>query len=203
MARVTGILFLLVFALALAVIWWVITRVFVVELSGWPVLEQRFPETHDTLWLTLRGRSGQMGKHVYLSGLLTLAAGPAGLRIKIMGLFAPGREPITVPWNQISAKATTLYLLPTTRLSFGTPEVGTLAIDTRLWLRLSERAPLTERLPPVTAAKMGQALLLLWVALTLFAGTFLLIGGGLSPASAYGIPGTFCGFALLLLFARP
>jgi hypothetical protein len=181
----------------------VITRV-MVEMAGWPALSRRFPERRDRQQLSLRWRSAQMGKNVNLNNLLTFSAGPLGLRMALPRLFAAGQAPITVPWTDIVVRSETRFMAPVARLSFGTPEVGSMTIDARLWQRLAAISPAHRASAPAVPPLPAWRLLAGWLWGTVAAGGFFYVtsrigpGEGLPPALCFGFPAVMFGIAVLI-----
>jgi hypothetical protein len=84
------------FLLFFAAMWLAMTTL-LGAMSGWNGLEARYPDTGEPALLVLRGRSGQMGKGVNMSGILRLSACRSGLRIGIARMFGPFQKPFLVP----------------------------------------------------------------------------------------------------------
>ena len=188
--------------------WIMVTAMFGL-FSGWFRLQRQFPRSDETALLRLRMQSGMMG-WIHLNGILTLDACASGLRVGVWKLFGPFQRPFEIPWDQIEAEQVSPFLLgPMTRLRFGRPEVGRLAINLRAWERLKAAsqgmaAPLTR----ATAKRIERGLFLQWVVATLLTGTIFLVIGGSEDSSAtssavalcYGFPAAFFGFTQLVRY---
>ena len=157
---------------------WLIASTALGFASGWFRLQQRYPPSGERPLITLRGRSGSMGMGVGLSGILTLAACPTGLRISIWKIFAPFQRPIFVPWKDVRASPSRSLFAPTVQLSFGLPEMGSLKVDARSWERLHDAAADSnaQELPPspprVSAGPTLRAMIVQWAVVTLGVGCF-------------------------------
>lgn len=190
---------------------WMVVTTMLGAMSGWFTLQREFPNSDGASRLTLRMRSGRMGLGVNMSGILTLAACPSGLRIGILRLFGPFQRPFLVPWDRITAEPRTQFFIPSVRLSFGRPEVGTLTIDARLWQRLAAEASapnLRLETPPVSVRNSGYGMLMVWLAITAIAATFFYLTSrasgaqGIPIAVCIGLPGIFFGTVTLVRFLR-
>jgi hypothetical protein len=198
-------LFLYIFFPCFIAFWLAITAMLGI-LSGWAKLQRNFPATMDTSLLTLRMRSGRMGRvGVHMGNILTLSAGSLGLRVGIFRLFGPFSRPFLVPWQQIRADQRTSFFVPSVRLSFGRPEIGTLTIDAQLWRRLAVHSSvpgMAAQIPAVSLRRSGLGLLVSWVAITALVATVLYLSShaqghsGLPIAACIGLPGIF--FAIVM-----
>ena len=192
-------------------LWLTITTVLGV-LSGWFSLQGQFERGDECALLTLRVKSGSMGLGVSMSGILTLAACPSGLRVGIWRMFGPFQRPFLVPWAEIRAESKRVFFVPSTRLRLGLPEVGTLTIDTASWQRLaafaSGRAAAALKIEPVSRGEIGRALLLQWALVAIAAGSFFAIASRQQTASGpplavcFGFPALVFGIPQLMRWLR-
>jgi hypothetical protein len=181
-------------------------------LSGWARLQRNFPATPGTSLLTLHMRSGRMGGlGVHMASILTLSACPLGLRVGMWWIFGPFARPFLVPWQQIEVEWRTGFFVPSVRLSFGRPAIGSLTLDASVWQRLaahSSVAGMASHIPPVSLRRSGLGLLVLWVVITALAATALYVSshahghGGIPIAACIGLPGIVVGIVMLERFLR-
>jgi len=180
-------------------------------MSGWFRLQKQYPAQSEPSQLTLRMRSGRMGAGVNMNGILTLSAGPSGLRVSILRLFRPFEKPFTVPWDHISVESRSSFFLPMAKLTFGNPEIGNLTIDARLWQRLAVVSPkpdLVSGLPEVSVRRSAYGMILAWLMISgLFSAFFYFaprLSGdvGLPAAVCLLLPATFIGMVMLVRFLR-
>ncbi|MES2056471.1 MAG: hypothetical protein V4564_11080 [Pseudomonadota bacterium] len=190
---------------------WLMITTMLGAIAGWFTLQQHYPASDQPILLKLRARSGSMGPGVALSGILTLSAGPSGLRVGISRLFGPFQKPFLVPWREIRAEAKTFFFVPMVKLSFGNPTNGTLKIDARTWQRLAAHSPSISRANAshVSLGQNARGLLLQWACITLIIGSFFYVTSRVGPQSeripllaCFGFPGILYGFGQLIRFLR-
>jgi hypothetical protein len=135
-----SVVFPILFVVAFAGFWTMLTFLFR-AMSGWPGLEDRFPDQDDEALVTIRGASGVLGGHVRMKGALKLVACRNGLRVAMSRLFAPFSKPVYVPWEQIQVVRSKGVFTDFAELVFGAPQVGRLKITAGLAARLSKANP--------------------------------------------------------------
>ncbi|MGH6614369.1 hypothetical protein [Sphingomonas sp.] len=190
---------------------WLMITTMLGAMAGWFTLQQHYPAGNEPILLKLRARSGSMGPGVALSGILTLSAGPSGLRVGISRLFGPFQKPFFVPWQEIRTEAKTFFFVPMTKLSFGNPANGTLKIDARAWLRLAAHSSGAHAIKAeqISVGRAARGFFLRWSCMTLIVGGFFYltsrVGGaeGFPLLASFGFPGALYGIALLIQFLRP
>lgn len=128
-----------VFPLFFASLWLVVTTILAV-LSGWFRLMAKFPDQIVEPLLRVRGQSGSMGLGVSMSGILTLAVCPSGLRVGIMRVFGPFCRDFFVPWQDIRVTRKPVLFWPVAKLQFGNPAIGSLTIQAHVADRLARAA---------------------------------------------------------------
>ena len=87
--------------------------------SGWYGLLKRYPDSGETALKTLQYQTGRVGAARY-NNILTLAACPGGLRVRVPKIFSPRGQNILVPWSELSTtRATLLFGIETVIVTFG------------------------------------------------------------------------------------
>lgn len=176
-------------------------------MSGWFTLQSAYARGEDPALLTLRGKSGSMGFGVGLNGILTLSACATGLRVGIWRMFGPFQRPFLVPWSDIRAEPRQMLFVPSTKLRFGAPEIGTLTIDTASWQRLAAfatgRAAATLATERVTRRQTGRGLLLQWLLIAGGAGTFFTVASRTMAGTAMAPPILVCYALPAVMFGIP
>jgi hypothetical protein len=127
------------FPLFFVSLWLTVTTLLAV-LSGWFRLMAKFPNQPMEPILRVRGQSGWMGLGVSMSGILTLAVCPSGLRVGIMRVFGPFCRDFFVPWEDIRVVRRTVLFWPVAKLQFGSPAIGSLTIPAHVAIRLARAA---------------------------------------------------------------
>lgn len=111
---------------------WIGVCHFLLVMSGWPRLAERFPDRADTVLKTFRFQSGSMGNlplgGVNYSSCLTISVCATGLRIRLWKIFAPFSGPVFVPWSAIEVRHRSLLVFSKYDLIFGSPPSGNLMI---------------------------------------------------------------------------
>ena len=104
--------------------------------SGWPSLEQRFPDREEQSIDRMHMQSGSIGNgslynpwgNVNYNGCLTLDVCPSGLRVSVWRIFGPFSRPFFVPWQKISVEPVKFLFFQYYRLTFGNYDLPALTI---------------------------------------------------------------------------
>lgn len=104
--------------------------------SNWFALQKTYPAPEREPLLTLRLQSGSMGM-VSMRGCLRLSAYPEGMGVGILRLLGPFEREFVVPWKDVHAEESRIFLSPAVKLRFGHPQIGSLKISDRSWQRLA------------------------------------------------------------------
>jgi hypothetical protein len=97
---------------------WLAVTTLLGALSGWFLLESRYPLIREDQACRLSMESGWFGMIQY-RGCLNLSAGASGLRVGVWSLFGPLEKPFTVPWAEIWAVRVPGMFGATAQLGFG------------------------------------------------------------------------------------
>lgn len=195
---------------------WLLITTIIAHVSGWFVLQARYPDADEPALLKLGGLSGSMaigGSPMPASfrGILTLSACPSGLRVSMNRIFGPFTRPFFVPWEQIRVESKTGLLGPRVTLSFGDPAAARMTIETYIWQRLAERAGKSSGIPEserVERSGLARTLLIQWLAVTGFMATFFIVvsrvagGPGLPLTVCIGFPTLVVGVPALIHYLR-
>ena len=157
---------------------WLLITTLLGFLSGWFSLQEWYADdSGDEPVLTLGWQSGMMGVGVNLNNVLTLAAKPSGLSIRIWRIFGPFQKPLLIPWSEITAEASRSFFTQLVKLGLGNPPNGRLKISAATWSKLVAAAgpvahvPLPAA-PAVSQKSMAGRMFLEWLAITAGAATF-------------------------------
>lgn len=178
-------------------------------LSGWFALQRQYPRGDRRAMLTLRGKSGSMGIGVAMNGILTLSACDGGLRIGISRIFGPFQRPFLVPWSAIRAEPKRVFFVPSTKLRFGSPEIGSLTVDAAAWQRLAAFAPAIGRgaaplvTEPVSRRQFGAGLLRQWAVVAGAAGTLFFVASRNMAGPGAPLPALVCYVFAAVAFGIP
>ena len=127
----------LLFPLIFAGFWLLVTQ-FLSALSGWAVLQERYPDREgQSALFSLRFQSATIGtKRVNYKNALTLSATRIGLRVSVWWPFGLFQSPFLVPWEHIHAEPVRLLFINGMLLRFGDPERGRMIVRPGTWERL-------------------------------------------------------------------
>jgi hypothetical protein len=103
---------------AFAVLLWLAVCFLISWLGGWRLLARYYeahePFTGQRFWC----RSGQLNHFTNYNGCLHLGAGPQGLHLSVLFLFAAGHRPLLIPWSDITVKEGRILFFKAIYLSF-------------------------------------------------------------------------------------
>lgn len=123
------------FGLVVAVVGgWLAITTLLGALSGWFLLQSRYPLIREDQICSLGMQSGGFGMIQYRA-CLNLSAGPSGLRIGVGPIFGPFEKSFTVPWAEIRAERIPWMFGATAQLAFGDTGIE-MRIDAAAWERL-------------------------------------------------------------------
>jgi len=181
------------FPLFFVLMWFVATSM-IAAMSGWFVLQSRYPDQPETpirRWSMVSGRLGPLASY---RGCLTLAVCPSGLRIGVWRIFGPFCRSFLVPWSDLRLERLGLW----TRLVIGPASTGEAAVGTLNvsdWLASELAAAAGASWPEAGGAvtmpspwSVGRKLLLQWLLISVGAALFFTLAPRLLSSAARSMP---------------
>ena len=117
---------------AFLVIWFFVTYM-IGRVSGWFVLQERFPDRHEDPIKTLRFQSASIKQEggkmpASFGNCLKFDICSTGLRVSLWKIFGLTSKPFFIPWSQITVTHRSLIWGGLYDFSFGRPFLATMAI---------------------------------------------------------------------------
>ena len=128
---VVGVLPLLIAAI------WVGTSALSAQLSGWSRLAEVYSSSMPFTGQSWRLQSVQMRWSMHYNTCVTVGASPQGLALSMFIFMRPGHGPLFIPWPEVSATRTRVFLRTLVELRFQRAPGIPLRISPRLSARLA------------------------------------------------------------------